>query len=79
MDSVEKYNELIRKTDSIEKLQDLFMKFAEDPLLTPERFLVLSNMMERDLFLVHNKTIFSTFQKVVEGVVEMVKQEVKHQ
>ena len=75
MNTVEKYNDTIRKTNSVEKLQHLYMEFAEDPLLTAERILSLSQMMERDLILVHNKSVFSSFHKVVQSLIQLLKEE----
>ena len=75
IDTEQKYNEVIRKTSDLDSFMKLILDVAADPLVTPSRLMTLTKAMERDLNLVHNKTVFKSFLMVVESVMNCMKLE----
>lgn len=73
LNTEEKYNAVIRATDTVEKFQKVLILFAEDENMSPNRVLSLTSSFERDLVLVHNKKEFAFFQIAVKAVIDSIK------
>lgn len=69
--SYDRYNDTIRKTDTEEKFQDILNQLAEDEKVTPSRLITLTEMMVRDLELVHNNSVFPLYLCLVQTVVSI--------
>lgn len=70
LNSAEKYNKCIRKTNTAKKYEAVLMKLAFDRELNPFRLADIAKQMQKDLFMVHNMDIFSYIYDVVEGIVK---------
>ena len=58
LNTQEKYNELVRKTDTVKKYEEVFYKLLEDDTVSLLDVLTLMKCFERDVILVHgNKSV----------------------
>ena len=53
LNTEEKYNELVQKTDTVKKYEEVFYKLLEDDTLSLMDVLTLMKCFERDVILVH--------------------------
>ena len=69
LNTEEKYNELVRKTDTVKKYEEVFYKLLEDDALSLMDVLTLMKCFERDVILVHGIKGVSYMLDLTESII----------
>ena len=69
LNTEEKYNELVRKTDTVKKYEEVFYKLLEDDTLSLMDVLTLMKCFERDVILVHGMKGVSYMLDLTESII----------
>ena len=81
LNTEEKYNELVRKTDTVKKYEEVFYKLLEDDTLSLMDVLTLMKCFERDVILVHGikgvSYILDLTESIIRYMIQMTEEESK--
>ena len=81
LNSEEKYNELLRKTDTVKKYEEVFYKLLEDDALSLMDVLTLMKCFERDVILVHGikgvSYVLDLTESIIRYMIQMTEEESK--
>ena len=76
-----KYNELVRKTDTVKKYEEVFYKLLEDDTLSLSDVLTLMKCFERDVILVHGikgvSYVLDLTESIIRYMIQMTEEESK--
>ena len=76
-----KYNELVRKTDTVKKYEEVFYKLLEDDMLSLMDVLTLMKCFERDVILVHGikgvSYVLDLTESIIQCMIQMTEEESK--
>ena len=76
-----KYNELVRKTDTVKKYEEVFYKLLEDDMLSLMDVLTLMKCFERDVILVHGikgvSYMLDLTESIIRYMIQMTEEESK--
>ena len=87
LSSQEKYNKLIRETNTLEKFEDIYVKLLDDDELEMSSILALMKIIKRDVILVNELTEATALMEMTETFIRYSimresetkkKKEVKH-
>ena len=77
----EKYNELVQKTDTVKKYEEVFYKLLEDDALSLMDVLTLMKCFERDVILVHGikgvSYMLDLTESIIRYMIQMTEEESK--
>ena len=77
-----KYNELVRKTDTVKKYEEVFYKLLEDDTLSLMDGLTLMKCFERDVILVHGikgvSYMLDLTESIIRYMIQMTEEEYEH-
>ena len=78
-----KYNELVQKTDTVKKYEEVFYKLLEDDTLSLMDVLTLMKCFEQDVILVHGikgvSYVLDLTESIVQYMIQMTEEESKSQ
>ena len=81
LNTEEKYNELVRKTDTVKKYEEVFYKLLEDDMLSLMDVLTLMKCFERDVILVHGMKgvsyVLDLTESIIRDMIQMTEEESK--
>ena len=81
LNTEEKYNELVRKTDKVKKYKEVFHKLLEDDTLSLMDVLTLMKCFERDVILVHGMKgvsyVLDLTESIIRYMIQMTEEESK--
>ena len=81
LNTEEKYNELVRKTDMVKKYEEVFYKLLEDDALSLMDVLTLMKCFERDVILVHGikgmSYVLDLTESIIRYMIQMTEEESK--
>ena len=81
LNTEEKYNELVRKTDTVKKYEEVFYKLLEDDTLSLMDVLTLMKCFERDVILVHGikgvSYVLDLTESIIRYMIQMTEEESK--
>ena len=79
LNSQEKYNKLIRETNTLKKFEDIYMKLLSDEDLEMDSILGLMKIIERDVILVNELNEATALMEMTETFIKymMMKEEEK--
>ena len=81
LNTEEKYNELVRKTDTVKKYEEVFYKLLEDDALSLMDVLTLMKCFERDVILVHGikgvSYVLDLTESIIRYMIQMTEEESK--
>ena len=81
LNTEEKYNELVRKTDTVKKYEEVFYKLLEDDTLSLMDVLTLMKCFERDVILVHGikgvSYMLDLTESIIRYMIQMTEEESK--
>ena len=81
LNTEEKYNELVRKTDTVKKYEEVFYKLLEDDALSLMDVLCLMKCFERDVILVHGikgvSYVLDLTESIIRYMIQMTEEESK--
>ena len=81
LNTEEKYNELVRKTDKVKKYEEVFYKLLEDDTLSLMDVLTLIKCFERDVILVHGikgvSYVLDLTESIIRYMIQMTEEESK--
>ena len=79
LSSQEKYNKLIRETNTLKKFEDIYMKLLSDEDLEMDSILGLMKIIERDVILVNELNEATALMEMTETFIKymMMKEEEK--
>ena len=81
LNTEEKYNELVRKTDTVKKYEEVFYKLLEDDTLSLMDALTLMKCFERDVILVHGikgvSYVLDLTESIIRYMIQMTEEESK--
>ena len=81
LNTEEKYNELVRKTDMVKKYEEVFYKLLEDDTLSLMDVLTLMKYFERDVILVHGikgvSYVLDLTESIIRYMIQMTEEESK--
>ena len=81
LNTEEKYNELVRKTNTVKKYEDVFYKLLEDDALSLMDVLTLMKCFERDVILVHGikgmSYVLDLTESIIRYMIQMTEEESK--
>ena len=81
LNTKEKYNELVRKTDTVKKYEEVFYKLLEDDTLSLMDVLTLMKCFERDVILVHGikgvSYVLDLTESIIRYMIQMTEEESK--
>ena len=76
-----KYNELVQKTDTVKKYEEVFYKLLEDDTLSLMDVLTLMKCFERDVILVHGikgvSYVLDLTESIIRYMIQMTEEESK--
>ena len=76
-----KYNELVQKTDTVKKYEEVFYKLLEDDRLSLMDVLTLMKCFERDVILVHGikgvSYVLDLTESIIRYMIQMTEEESK--
>ena len=76
-----KYNELVQKTDTVKKYEEVFYKLLEDDMLSLMDVLTLMKCFERDVILVHGikgvSYVLDLTESIIQYMIQMTEEESK--
>ena len=81
LNTEEKYNELVWKTDMVKKYEEVFYKLLEDDALSLMDVLTLMKCFERDVILVHGikgvSYVLDLTESIIRYMIQMTEEESK--
>ena len=81
LNTEEKYNELVQKTDTVKKYEEVFYKLLEDDALSLMDVLTLMKFFERDVILVHGikgvSYVLDLTESIIRYMIQMTEEESK--
>ena len=81
LNTEEKYNELVQKTDTVKKYEEVFYKLLEDDTLSLMDVLTLMKCFERDVILVHGMKgvsyVLDLTESIIRYMIQMTEEESK--
>ena len=81
LNTEEKYNEIVRKTDTVKKYEEVFYKLLEDDALSLMDVLTLMKCFERDVILVHGirgvSYVLDLTESIIRYMIQMTEEESK--
>ena len=81
LNTEEKYNELVQKTDTVKKYEEVFYKLLEDDTLSLMDVLTLMKCFERDVILVHGikgvSYVLDLTESIIRYMIQMTEEESK--
>ena len=81
LNTEEKYNEIVRKTDTVKKYEEVFYKLLEDDALSLMDVLTLMKCFERDVILVHGirgvSYVLDLTESIIQYMIQMTEEESK--
>ena len=81
LNTEEKYNELVQKTDTVKKYEEVFYKLLEDDTLSLMDVLTLMKCFERDVILVHGikgvSYMLDLTESIIRYMIQMTEEESK--
>ena len=81
LNTEEKYDELVRKTDTVKKYEEVFYKLLEDDTLSLMDVLTLMKCFERDVILVHGikgvSYMLDLTESIIRYMIQMTEEESK--
>ena len=76
-----KYNELVQKTDTVKKYEEVFYKLLEDDTLSLMDVLTLMKCFERDVILLHGikgvSYVLDLTESIIQYMIQMTEEESK--
>ena len=81
LNTEEKYNELVQKTDMVKKYEEVFYKLLEDDTLSLMDVLTLMKCFEQDVILVHGMKgvsyVLDLTESIIRYMIQMTEEESK--
>ena len=81
LNTEEKYNEIVQKTDTVKKYEEVFYKLLEDDALSLMDVLTLMKCFERDVILVHGirgvSYVLDLTESIIRYMIQMTEEESK--
>ena len=81
LNTEEKYNELVRKTNTVKKYEEVFYKLLEDDTLSLMDVLTLMKCFEQDVILVHGMKgvsyVLDLTESIIRYMIQMTEEESK--